>query len=75
MAASAVDEPETPPMSVDMTTLVWAIPPYMWRVTIAASPRSLSVIPHRFIRFPANMNSGTASRLTLCIWDSASCAI
>ena len=60
MAASAVAEPETPPIKVLITTDTCAIPPYILRVSIEASPNNLFVIPDSFIRLPAKIKKGTA---------------
>jgi len=68
MAASALEEPEQPPMNVDSTTLTCAMPPLMCPATCMESLIRRLVIPELFIKLPAKMNRGTASSVTLWVW-------
>lgn len=60
IAASAVAEPEMPPIMVLITTETCARPPYIRRVSMEAKSRIRLVMPDSFIRLPAKMKNGTA---------------
>jgi hypothetical protein len=68
MAASAVADPDTPPIRVLITTEIWAVPPYIRRVRSRARLRSRSVIPDTFIKFPAKIKKGTAKNAKDWLW-------
>ena len=53
-------------MKVDSTVETCPRLPYMCPVSELASTTRRSVMPVRFIRLPAKMNSGIASRVKLC---------
>ncbi len=72
MAASAIAEPETPPMSVLRTTLTCASPPRICPVSTADRVMSLWVRPVSFMRFAAKMKSGIASSGKFCVCEIAS---
>src|SRR5262245_35490107 len=67
MAASAMEEPVTPLISVDSAMEVWASPPCMRPVRTEASLSRLWVMPELFMKFPARMNSGIASSAKFCV--------
>ena len=75
MAASALVDPEQPPISVLNTTLTWAIPPLMCPARSIASLTIRLVIPEAFIRVPAKINKGTASKVTFWVWEIGSCTM
>ena len=60
-AASAVEEPETPPISVLVSTLTCPSPPRKWPTSVVASAMSFSVMPPTFIMPAASMKNGIAS--------------
>ena len=60
--ASAVAEPETPPIMVLITAETCAVPPHMRRVREDAKVRIRLVIPDSFISVPAKMKNGTARK-------------
>ncbi len=72
MAASAMHDPETPPMRVERMTFTWAREPRMCPTRTFARSNSRPVIPEPLSRFPAKMNSGTASRAKFWVWDTVS---
>ena len=61
-AVSAIDEPEMPAKSMLVTTLTAASPPWMWPTMAEAKFTSRSDMPDSFIRLPAKMNRGAASK-------------
>ena len=61
-AMSATAEPETPAKIIEATTLTWASPARRWPTRAMAKLKILSVRPVAFIRLPAMMKRGTASR-------------
>ena len=67
MAASAIDEPVTPLISVESAIEVCASPPCMRPVSTVASLSRLCVMPELLRKLPARMNSGTASSAKFCV--------
>ena len=67
MAASAIDDPVTPLISVESAIEVCASPPCMRPVSTVASFSRLVVMPELLRKLPARMNSGTASRAKFCV--------
>ncbi len=67
MAASAMEEPVTPLISVESAIEVWARPPCMRPVSTVASLRRLWVMPELLRKLPARMKSGTASSAKFCV--------
>ncbi len=63
LAASAVDEPETPAKKIDSTTLTWASPPGKWPTSALENRTSRSVMPPTPIRLAVSRKNGTASRM------------
>jgi hypothetical protein len=59
-AASAVEEPETPPISVFVKTFTCPRPPRKWPTRVAANATRRSVMPPTFIRPAASMKNGIA---------------
>ena len=60
-ATSAVEEPDTPPISMEETTLIWASPPLMRPTSRSESLTMSSVTPILFIISAANRKPGMAS--------------
>ncbi len=60
IAASAVAEPEMPPIIVLMMTETCATPPHIRRVRAEANCRMRWVMPDSFISVPAKIKNGTA---------------
>jgi len=58
-------------MRVLITTLIWAVPPYIRRVRRRARLKSRLVIPDTFIRFPAKIKNGTAKKAKDWLWDGS----
>ena len=67
MAASAIEEPVTPLISVESAIEVCASPPCMRPVSTVASLRRLWVMPELLRKLPARMKSGTASSAKFCV--------
>ena len=67
IAASAIDEPVTPLISVDSAIEACARPPCMRPVSTVASLSRFSVMPELLRKLPARMNSGTASSAKFCV--------
>ena len=67
MAASAMEDPVTPLISVDSAIDVWASPPCIRPVRTVASLSRLCVMPELLRKLPARMNSGTASSAKFCV--------
>ena len=67
MAASAIDEPVTPLIKVESAIEVCASPPCMRPVSTVASLSRLCEMPELFRKFPARINSGTASSAKFCV--------
>ena len=67
MAASAIEEPVTPLISVESAIEVCASPPCMRPVSTVASLSRLWVMPELLRKLPARMNSGTASSAKFCV--------
>ena len=63
LAASAVDEPETPAKKIDSTTLICASPPGKCPTSARDKRTSRSVMPPTFIRLAVSRKNGTASRM------------
>ena len=61
-AASATPEPDMPAMIMLATTDTCARPPVIWPTRVRAKETSRSVMPPVFIRLPARMKNGIASR-------------
>ena len=61
LAASAVEDPETPAKSTDSTTLICARLPGRWPTIARVQLNSRSVMPPEFIRLAASRKNGTAS--------------
>ena len=57
---SATGEPETPPNSVDATTLARPRPPFQWPTRLRAKSTILSAIPPCSINSPEKMKNGIA---------------
>ena len=60
MAASALPDPDMPPMNTLLSTFTWARPPTRWPTSASASPRMRWLMPPRVITAPAKMKNGTA---------------
>ena len=67
IAASAIEEPVTPLISVESAIEVCARLPYMRPVSTEASLSRFSVMPELLRKLPARMNSGTASSAKFCV--------
>ena len=66
-ATSATAVPDTPPNSIESATLAMASPPRI-QPTIALANRMMrSVMPPKFIRFPARMKPGMHSNTNTSI--------
>ncbi len=63
LAASAVEDPDTPAKKIDRTTLICASPPGKWPTMVRASRISRSVMPPTFIMLAVSRKNGTASRM------------
>ena len=59
-AASATEEPETPAISIPVSTTTWARPPVICPTRFLKNLIILSVMPVEFIREPAIMKRGMA---------------
>ena len=73
MAASAIAEPETPPISTASASDTCASPPFSRPVSTEASRRSCSVMPDLLRKLPAMMNNGTASRVKFWVCETVTC--
>ena len=67
IAASAIDDPVTPLIKVESAIEVCASPPCMRPVSTVASLRRLCEMPELLRKFPARINSGTASSAKFCV--------
>ena len=67
MAASAIDDPVTPLISVERAMEVWARLPCILPVSTVASLSRLTVMPELLRKLPARINSGTASSAKFCV--------
>jgi hypothetical protein len=63
LAASAVEEPDTPAKKIDSTTLICASPPGKCPTMARERRSSRSVMPPMFIRLAVRRKNGTASRM------------
>ncbi len=72
MAASAMAEPDTPPINALRMTLTWARPPRMCPVNTEAKFISRWVSPVAFIRLAEKMSSGMANSGKFWVWEMAS---
>jgi len=73
MTASALAEPDTPPMRVLRMTLTWARLPAMCPTRTLDSFTSREVMPVAFMRFPAKMKRGMARSVKLWVWATMRC--
>jgi hypothetical protein len=72
IAASAIAEPDTPPISVASRTETWARPPFSRPASTVASASSSRVMPEWLRKLPAMMKSGIASSAKFCVCDTVS---
>ena len=63
LAASAVEEPDTPAKKIESTTLICASPPGKCPTMVRDRRINRSVMPPMFIRFAVSRKNGTASRM------------
>ena len=70
IAASAVADPEIPPIRQDNNTDTCASPPRICPVARLQNLISLDVIPVSFIKFPASTKKGTANKEKDCVLDT-----
>ena len=63
LAASAVEEPETPAKKMDSTTLICASPPGKCPTSAREKRTKRSVMPPTFMKLAVSRKKGTASRM------------
>jgi hypothetical protein len=72
IAASAMADPDTPPISVARRIETCARPPLSRPASTVARLRSSRVIPEWLRKLPAMMKSGMASSAKFCVCDTVS---
>jgi hypothetical protein len=72
IAASAMADPDTPPMSVARRIETCARPPLRRPASTLARLRSSRVMPEWLRKLPAMMKSGIASSAKFCVCDTVS---